>query len=443
MKLRHMIVGSALTLAALAGYARAQDNPFDTDQSDQQNPFDQNDAGDGGNPFDQPAASGDEGNPFDQSPAVQNTFAAQQLPAESIVMNITTLNDPGMGNMKSHRIMAPKGWSVTGGGWWPDMKFFKVYPSQDIKVTAPDGRMVHIGPAITATDLMPSPQLGMQRPAEGSVDSGLPVVYMPGSLSEWQSSLQNKILPQTLTGASNIRVSQVTVVPELTQILQKQLEPIRQMTEQQNQQNRSMGFNYVTRFDAAFLSASATFQRDGKNWEMLLMFGTSAMVSDSDIGRSFFWSVEPSVMFVAEQGQLDANMPLFLTISYSMQMTPEWSKMKYDHIAKMNQIAAKGAADRAQIWANSNREIAKMRNATYNQQQASQDRSNEKFIKAIREVEDYSVAGSSESVQLPSHYNYVYTNNVGDYILTNDSLYNPNTDLNINNRRWDTMQMQE
>ena len=40
-------------------------------------------------------------------------------------MTQRTLTDPGMGNMPSHTVLAPKDWTVKGGGWWPGQNFFK------------------------------------------------------------------------------------------------------------------------------------------------------------------------------------------------------------------------------------------------------------------------------------------------------------------------------
>ena len=60
----------------------------------------------------------------------------------------------------------------------------------------------------------------------------------------------------------------------------------------------------------------------------------------------------------------------------------------------------------------------------------------------IRGTEDYAAPGSNEYVQLPNNYDHVYTNGNGEYLLTNDSLYNPNTDAAINNRTWETHERQ-
>jgi hypothetical protein len=116
-------------------------------------------------------------------------------------------------------------------------------------------------------------------------------------------------------------------------------------------------------------------------------------------------------------------------------------KETLEHAQKMNQIAARGFADRKKIITQSNRDISKIITDGWNERQASLDRSHRNFINAIREVEDYRTPGGDATVQLPSHYSHVYSNGNGDYLMTNDSLYNLNTDQSINNRTWTTMEV--
>jgi len=169
------------------------------------------------------------------------------------------------------------------------------------------------------------------------------------------------------------------------------------------------------------------------------VFGVTYFMNESEVGQQILWTIEPSVSYRAEEGQLDANMPLLMSIANSVRPTPKWAQMKADHSAKMNQIAAKGAADRSAIIANSHREIMKMIVDGDRDRQAVNDRSAYNFIKTIREVEDFQGPNDSTPVQLPHYYQHVYSNGAGEYIMTNDSLYNPNTDPLVNNKSWDAM----
>ncbi len=362
----------------------------------------------------------------------------------AITMKQHVLSDPGMNNMKSHTVLAPADWKVEGGGWWAGPNFFKILPSQDITVTAPDGRCVRIGPSVGAVDFRPSPmamrQFGAKRPAEGAADGGMPVLYMPNDANEWKTWIERRGISQTYPGATDIQVRDVVVIPELTAILQRQLQPIKEQQAQMNQQSQMMGGGMRNFADAFVYGATCAYEHEGRKWDQLFVFGAGYLGTETELGVQIWWSIEPNVSYRAPAGQLDANMPLLMAIANSVRTTPEWQRMKDDHAMKMNQIAAKGAADRSRIIAKSNAEISKMITDGYNRRQAIQDETHRKVINSIRGVEDYTTPDSGTSVQLPNNYNHVYSNGAGDYILTNDANYNPNTDSSINNHTWNTME---
>ncbi|MDA3963568.1 MAG: hypothetical protein PF961_22510, partial [Planctomycetota bacterium] len=119
--------------------------------------------------------------------------------------------------------------------WWAGAQTFNILPSRDIKVIAQDGTMVHIGPGIGAVDFWPSAmtqQMGIQRPAEGTIDNGYPVIHYPGDLDGWKTWIATRGIPSAWPGAEQIVVEDVVIVPELTQLAQAQLEPIRRQQAQ-------------------------------------------------------------------------------------------------------------------------------------------------------------------------------------------------------------------
>lgn len=365
----------------------------------------------------------------------------------SIVLIKHTLKDPGTNNIDSHTLLAPKGWNVTGSAWWGGANFYNIYPSQDVKITSPDGVEVHIGPSMALYDYIPSPQgaqYGGQRPEEWTAQNGVLVLHAPADMDAWKKLFKDQLLPRTYPDATDIKVQAPVVVPELTQIMQKQLAPIRDQANQMNQQNQQMGVQMFSQVDGAFLAVNSTYTIHNQKWEQLNIFGVAYYVTDLPTGRTINWGVEPTVAFRAHKGELEKNMPLLMAVANSIQPTAPWARMKADHIAKMNQIAAQGVADRSRIIAESNREISRIINEGYDQRQASMDRTHKQFVNAIREVDDFvttSGVGTSggEPVQLPSYYDHIFTN--GDqYILTNDANYNPNADPAVNNQNWEQMQ---
>ncbi|NJN70114.1 MAG: hypothetical protein HC801_07460 [Nitrospira sp.] len=363
------------------------------------------------------------------------TAQKSAAPSGSITLIKHALKDPGTNNIDSHTLLAPKGWNVTGSAWWGGANLYNIFPSQDVKISSPGGVEVHIGPSMALYDYIPSPQgaqYGGQRPQEWTAQNGVLVLYLPSDLDGWQSLFQNQLLPKTYPDATEIKVQMPVIVPELTQVMQQQLAPMRDQANQMNQQNQQMGVQMFSMVDGAFLAVNSTYTIHNQKWEQLNILGVAYYVTDLPTGRTINWGVEPTVAFRAHKGELEKNMPLLMAVANSIRPTQQWAAMKADHIAKMNQIAAKGAADRSRIIADSNREISRIINEGYEQRQASMDRTHHQFVNAIREVDDFvttsGVGGhGTDPVQLPSYYDHIYTN--GDqYILTNDANYNPNAD---------------
>ena len=123
----------------------------------------------------------------------------------------------------------------------------------------------------------------------------------------------------------------VVVVPELTQILQRQLAPISQ---QQEQNNQMLGGHVRGLCDGAVLAGTCFYELDGKKWEHLIVFAVAYTANEMQVGTQFWWSVEPSVSYRAEAGQLEANMPLLMSIANSVRPTQKWAEMKMQHMPR-------------------------------------------------------------------------------------------------------------
>ena len=136
----------------------------------------------------QPGQGPQEG--LDQQPGNQVGAGDQPQPVVGqIILQRKILRDPGVKNMESHTILVPKGWQVTGQAFWASPNFFKVLPSQHIRVAAPHGPEVILAPHVAAFDFWPSAQsmqLGMQRPKEGASNNGYPVIHMPADDAGWR-----------------------------------------------------------------------------------------------------------------------------------------------------------------------------------------------------------------------------------------------------------------
>ncbi|MEZ4237746.1 MAG: hypothetical protein R3F59_16685 [Myxococcota bacterium] len=351
--------------------------------------------------------------------------------ADAMVLHQQTLTDPGMGGMPSHTVLVPDGWTASGGAWWAPPAAFNVVPSQDIRVEAPDGRKLPVGPALSFTWFDPAPFLGMPPPKEGQADNGTPMMRLPPSPDAWRP-LVEKAVADNEPGAQDIQVTDIVEVPEVTALLTPTVEQIRQQQQSMNQ------FGARPFVGAVALGASATYTREGKAWDTMLVFGVLWLGSDMQTGRQTWWGIEPNLGFRAPKGALELSMPLLVSLATSVQPTPQWAQMKQEHIAKLQGIAMKGARDRSAILS----QTAKIRDDAFEQRMASMDATQRRIVNGIREVDDYVSPSGSSAVQLPSGYDNVYSNGQGDFLLTNSALFDPNVDRAFNDTSWETMQRQ-
>ena len=358
-----------------------------------------------------------------------------------------TLNDPQSGNMPSHTLLAPKGWTVEGGAWWAGPNYFNVLPSQDIKVRAPDGREVHLAPSIIARDYIPPPNLNMARPQEGAADNGVPILYMPQGLEGWRRWLAERGIPSSFPNATGIRVDNGLVIPELTASLRHTLQPLWNMLEQNRQLDAQLGSQ--TSYDAAVLAFECHYTVDGQAWHQLVIFGTSYSTNASNLtGTLTIWELSPAISYRAPAGQLEASLPLMFAIANSLQVTPQWARQRLELQAKLNKISAdtarqanEAAMQRSRLLAKTNSEINDIIHQGYQDREAIRDATHRKVVTSLRGTEDYVTPGGG-TVELPNTYDRVYSNGQGDYLLTNDQLYDPNTDPALNGQSWQGIQPQ-
>lgn len=417
-----------------------------------------------GNPFESTVAAPAQ-NPFEKAPAAASP--------SRVVMKLHTFTDPKSGNMPSHQILVPEGWTAEGGAFWADPQhFFKWLPSQSIRLTAPDGRMVYYEPSLWATKFIPSAQaaqLNVPLPAEGAPSGGLLTMTMPQSPEEWRRLIERSIRNEFPT-ATAVRVDPVERAPELDAQVQKIVAPIAQMQQQDPNRAAMAAQGFAVNMGGAGLSALAHYTLDGRAYDHLVVLATIHIASQSPVGVEYKWWVEPCVHYRAPAGRLTLELPMMMAVAQSLRTTPEWGKMKAELAQRMHQFDREAIRRNGELMAESQRDFARQQNALHAQRMrdidargqqiarrgseiaqmynatnanSSSDKGHESFVKAMREVTDYKAADGTDapSVQLPSHYDHVYGNSRNEFILTNDGTYDPNLDpaMNAGGRRWGEM----
>lgn len=131
----------------------------------------------------------------------------------------------------------------------------------------------------------------------------------------------------------------------------------------------------------------------------------------------------PSFSYRAPEGQLDFDKAAMLRNSY--RADPSWSAKINQFHANIARTNAKGAADRARIRSQTNREISDMQMDSWRKQQESSDRGTREFNEYISGVETYDDPINGGSVQLDNTYDNAWQLNDGTYVLTDDPSFNP------------------
>ena len=101
----------------------------------------------------------------------------------------------------------------------------------------------------------------------------------------------------------------------------------------------------------------------------------------------------PAYGVTAPNGQL--NLQFFEAIRRSIKPNPQWEQRLNGHNAAIAQVALEESRKRAQIIAQSNADIAKIREETWNTQQESADRRAREFGELMRGVETYDDANAA------------------------------------------------
>ena len=112
------------------------------------------------------------------------------------------------------------------------------------------------------------------------------------------------------------------------------------------------------------------------------------------------------------------------------------------HQRKMQNNQANFEASQRAIT-NSNNAVNKSIMDSWNNSNAASDRSHDRYMNTVREENTVYNPGSGQSYQVESGSNQYWMNNGGEYIPSNDTLYNPNMDPNVNQSDWQEAEIYE
>jgi len=163
-----------------------------------------------------------------------------------------------------------------------------------------------------------------------------------------------------------------------------------------------------------------------------------------------FWTAEALYAFRASAGHLDAVGQACMASVKSFRINPQWLMACRAESQRILNERAMIARMMNQMAANQRRSLQQLGDLShsisdasdsimdgYFERSAAYDRMGEQMSEAIRGVDSYVDPTSDYSPQLPGGYDHAWGNGLGEYIVSNDSLFDPNLNSTMN---WQELQ---
>ena len=367
--------------------------------------------------------------PIDVAAASGGTFMRFQ---RIVIVDSTGFGQP----IEVARLLIPAGWKWRGGTRWV-MENLMCPPNAvqfSLSVLSPDGTAgLELFPDYVWTwnDDPVTQQLTAQQAAAGQQRCPFQAPM------EAQKFLQQMLLPGYRRGA---QVRSYQPLPDLVRAAIAQAQP------QLEQQSRFTGVRQRAQGDAGL--ATIGFNVDGRAVEESILVTWGGVITAANCGndiaqgsmvpRCSHYAMRTSNLIAvrAPQGMLPQYRELYGVMLASMKYNPAYSAAVLQFIAGLNGGLAMGDAERAKIIRDAQSASFETYRGAVQAQQASQSRLAQQFSESVRGVQTYRDPLSGQDVQLSAGYSHVFSNGRGEYILSNDALFNPSVTLR---ERWEAI----
>lgn len=201
-----------------------------------------------------------------------------------------------------------------------------------------------------------------------------------------------------------------------------------------------VGWNENGRAMRGSVAARVSFQSSLTDTSGMMANDPAAAFGVQPVGPTRMQSLaafaEPGWFAFAPDGQF--NEAYFEMMRRSIAPNREWANAIAGHNSRIARVALDESRKRAQMIAATNEEISRIRQETWTMRQESAERQLREFGELMKGVETYSDAGApGGQVELDHTYKDAWRLNDGSYILSNDPMFDPNRDLQIEARRLD------
>ncbi len=357
-----------------------------------------------------------------------------EIEGKAVVLKQQEFTDPARGNMPAMRLLVPEGWKVEGGVMaMPPV--FRMIPTQfDITITAPDKRGVRFW-GMQEFGYTDGVRLRPFSPLDGR-----PYYPPPQSLGQyWTHLVQMNPYP----GVTRFEVVSEEVLPELTKRVREQLRPMYESTALENQQLRMSGEGKS--FEADGRKLVFRYHLDGVPVEATVFttYRRTAYHYPNGAIRALMWNLDNMYAVFGPQGTDYLSDPELSAIVRSRREVPEWqAAIQQSYLMIGQQIVAEGhariaaqARQAATVRQSNSSELLDISFEGWKKREGMRDAGHALEVNSIHERTTYAVPSGGQ-VDLPSYYQNVYTDRLGNYVLHNDANYEINRDPAFNSRDW-------
>jgi hypothetical protein len=188
---------------------------------------------------------------------------------------------------------------------------------------------------------------------------------------------------------------------------------------------------------------------DGKQMEEDIFCVVTKVVTQTGFKLSkqenIFWTAEALYAFRASAGHLDAVGQACMASVKSFRINPQFLMACRAESKRILNMRAMMAKMMQQMAANQRRSLQQLGDLShsisdagdsimdgYYERSAAYDRMGENYSEAIRGVDSYIDPTSDFNPELPGGYDNAWSNGLGEYIVSNDNLFDPNQNSTMN-----------
>jgi hypothetical protein len=318
----------------------------------------------------------------------------------------------------AYTFLLPEGWKTSGGiKWNGNAKCITEYVTNRLHAESPDGKLsFDMFPIKTYEWMNDETALQMAEYSRQTPGQGC-MLHQPMNASQFISEV---FIPEIRPGAQKIKIVKTSGAANAAR--EKSSREIKEMLQ---------SYNVDLKTDAVIATIRYKDQNSVRNeWITTSIIQYSySLPSAMNYGSyyTYFTTTADDIMsFSAPEGELEKNEKLFSTIMASFHLNPVWERAINNFFNNMANIQLKGAMDRSRIWSNAMNEIGNMQYQSWQQREQSQDKIAQNWSQYMRGVETYFDPNTNTSVELSSGYNQAWSDNNGNYILSEDPNFNPN-----------------